>query len=954
MVEVRDQDEGGAPSRADRDVIDAMLRAVTMCETGLDDDVLTAMHDALRARVTFDRLVVSVEDEDGKAFRVFARSSSPFDGPGLFPSGARVPFDSVLEGFRSRADGSALTVVVENVDERRTPLDRVLLQAGVRSYVSVPIQTGESGRTWLTLTHRESGAPSKSALALLSRIARALAPAFARARALLRTRLLATLVDASPDGMLALDLTCEVREANQAALRLLGKTRASVVGHHLKDVIGAVSATRIMDVLASKPENAEVALTIASHGEELPIDARVGTIVGTAEATFHIHLRDARERRSAEEAMARRLEQLSFLRALGESLGSDLRVRTAVERALDVCIARRPIGAIAALRADDSGTLRLVAARGASPDLTARVSWIRRDQLESLRPDGRWSLVLPLSHARRTWGALFIVGGDMGPLPEPERELWDSVRGMVAAALHAAQDFEHVVELEAEKRLLVDSLPVVVARVEPALAWSTSFVNGAAERILGVAPSELNGLPGLDGMLQPSDQIAAREARRRASLGEKVGWEDRRYRHKDGRELTLREYVYPVHDVDGTVRSVQVIAYDVTTEIESRQRLVQADRLASLGALAAGIAHEINNPVAFIGLAAGQIPRQTDAERVRELSHEVGEAANRIAHIVGELKLFTRIPDGASATPVDVNRMLQTAVTLTSAEIRRRARLDVTLGDLPLVPGRFSGLGPAFVNLLLNAAQAVDRAALGGPRVVAVRSSSHSESIVIEFIDTGPGIRPEHLTRIFDPFFAADTGKHDAGLGLAIAYDLVRRVGGDIRVTSSLGEGSKFEIALPLDASDSFEEGTRPAPRRITFEKPSVVPGPDADRRRVLIIDDELALAKALARQLSSGYDVDTASTASDALAQLAIHSYDAIVCDLRMPDQSGPSIHQAVSARSSAQASRFIFTTGGSYGTSDDEIHERARATGRPVLEKPFDGPSFEALVGEVAERGG
>src|SRR5208283_5093933 len=138
--------------------------------------------------------------------------------------------------------------------------------------------------------------------------------------------------------------------------------------------------------------------------------------------------------------------------------------------------------------------------------------------------------------------------------------------------------------------------------------------------------------------------------------------QDRRYKHKDGRVLTLRESIYPVRDPSGSVRAIQVIAYDVSTEIESRKQLMQADRLASLGALAGGIAHEINNPVAFISLAAGQIAKmidtssgQADAERAKELLKEVGEAAGRIATIVGELKLFTRIPEGAHATPVDVN-----------------------------------------------------------------------------------------------------------------------------------------------------------------------------------------------------------------------------------------------------------------------------------------------------------
>jgi DNA-binding NtrC family response regulator len=109
---------------------------------------------------------------------------------------------------------------------------------------------------------------------------------------------------------------------------------------------------------------------------------------------------------------------------------------------------------------------------------------------------------------------------------------------------------------------------------------------------------------------------------------------------------------------------------------------------------------------------------------------------------------------------------------------------------------------------------------------------------------------------------------------------------------------------------------------------------------------------RALARQLSDRFDVDTASTARDALAQLTMRQYEVIVCDLRMPDQSGPQIYEAVRGRSSDQASRFIFTTGGGYGTVDDRLREHADATGVPVLEKPFDGPSFERVVARVASR--
>ncbi len=930
---------------SDDEVLEGISRAVARSVSGFDDSVLGTLFEQLRRSIAFDELVVSLEEEGGRSFRIFARAGGPNDI--AFPSGVRVPYDSALEGFGSPGDVVS-ALVVDDVANRETPMHMAIHAAGIASYVTVPVQGAIGFRVFLTLSSGDARNPWREKLTLFNRVARVLEPAFGRIRAVLRARVLEALVDASPDGMLALDGGRVVRECNVAAERLLGRPRADVLGRPLDELLGEGVGAQVLAAIASGSARAKLELNVGPPAASTMVDVTVGAVVGETEAAYHVHIRDARERLAAEAATARRLEHLTFLRTLAESLGADLRVQTAVDRALDVCLAQRPIRAAAAFRAEQGGALRLIAARGADAALSGLGS-LQRAELETLAFGDAWTLALPLSHARRPWGVLFVVGRSPGPVPPQERDLWDSAAATVSAAVHAAQDFEHVVELEAENRLLVDSLPVIVARVEPTLAWSTSFVNGAAERILGAPTSELAGLPGLDGMLDPADRDAAARTRQRAARGEKADWEDRHYRHRDGRLLTLREYVYPVHGADGSVRAVQIIAYDVTNEIESRRRLIQADRLASLGALAAGVAHEINNPVAFIGLASTQLPRQTDPERVRELAREIGEAAHRIAHIVGELKLFTRIPDGAAATPVDINRMLETAITLTSAEVRRRARLDVVLGDLPLAAGRFASVGQAFVNMLLSSAQAVELSVPGATRVVSVTSKAQPNAIVVEFADSGPGVPREHVSRIFDPFFASE--RTVTGLGLSIAYDIVRRAGGELRVSAAGGERTAFEVVLPTDGAprdaELFESHLE---RRMTFEKPGVAAAL-GERRRVLIIDDELALAKALARQLAARYDVDTAGTAADALAQLAVHTYDVVVCDLRMPDQSGPSIHAAVRARTRGQADRFIFTTGGSYGSGDDEMHERARRTGRPVLEKPFDGPTFEAIVAEVAD---
>ncbi len=958
------------------------LAANAVAEGELQDAALRRIKDALLALVPFDRIAIHMEDAEAKTFWVLwrdtAQSSAP---PPAFATGIHVLIDA-----RSVRAPPGEAHVVETVDASGTVIDQALYRTGVRSYVVVPMVHGGVDIAWVTLAHHVTGAPSKPGIPLLMALGRILAPALARAREKLRGRLFETLVEESPDGVLALDAAGSVIEASRAALRLLGATRADVVARSITSLLGPVAA----EALASAGDGAPKTVDLPAEEGRPALDALFARIDGMKDAAFRVHLRDATGRRAGEEATQRRVEHFAFLRGLSESMAGDLHVQTALERAATFCIGHAQIGGVLMFRAEAEDRLRLAVAKGVSERTARRTAEVTTRDLEKMldspaadvrRAHGvveavgaaidpettgmvpRWKILVPLAHARRPLGAMLVMGKTGATLSDSERELWESVGGTISSALHAADDFEHVVALEAERRQLVDNLPVIVARLDPKTG-ATLFANGAIERVLGYATTETLGQPGMDALLaDPIEWEASAIARDRAARGLEPGWQDRRYRHKDGRLLTLRECVYPVRDPSGSVRAIQVIAYDVTTEIEARKQLMQADRLASIGALAGGIAHEINNPVAFIGLAAGQIvkmlepgARADERERVVPLLREIGEAAGRIGNIVGELKLFARIPEGAHVTPVDVNRMVQMALTLTSAELRQGARVEINLGELPLVPGEYSMLGQAFVNLLLNAAQAVQAKRQTSPSSNFVRVSTFvaSGAIVVRVSDTGVGIEPRLLQRIFDPFFKTRAASDGAGLGLAIAHNLVRRVGGDIRVTSVPEEGSTFEVVLPVEAAKEARPGSMSLlsrPSGSTAPRAADAGGArPAPRGRVLIVDDEQALAKALARQLGDRWDVDTVSTAKDALAELSIRRYDVVACDLRMPDQSGPAIYETIRGRSPRQAARFIFTTGGSFGASDDVIHARAESTGRPILEKPFDGATFESLVARVA----
>jgi PAS domain S-box-containing protein len=984
----------------ERHALGEVERLLEASPNGLDDALFEAIRDALLDAVELDGLSILVDGAGGGRFRVMWRSFVGVAPPSI-PVRERHEQQQNYEIFADPPSKTRPRIVLDS-RQRESELAQAAARAGILSYVVVPIVQSEEPVGRLVAAHRVTGAPSQKSLALLTEVARALAPAILRVSAAERQRLLAAVLDESPDGLLVLDPGGIVMEASARAVAMLGRTRSEVVGSSLQALVDEAALERLFKLLLKEPPSDAAAVEIQLGAAA--VDVMVRRLAPLGDGSLLLCIRDASARKAAEAAASGRLEQAAFLRSLGETMAGAARAEDALARAVDVCFVRFELGALCGLRADETGALRLVASHGAPAEVVAALGAANDATLGQLfgahvafgalkgifektgvvlpwdTPGAptRWLMFVPLFHARVRMGAL-VVAGHPGDAFDPSlRQTWEPIANTLSVALRAAGDFERVVALEAEKRQLVDNLPVIVARLD-AQTGATRFVNAALHRVLGVRVERL-GAEGVSGLLADDEEREVHHAaRKRAAAGVATGWQDRRYRHQDGRVLTLRESIYPVLDGAGGVHAVEIIAYDITNEIDARRRLMQSDRLASLGALAAGVAHEINNPVAFIKLATGQMNRLIDRigaeeegadaarDRLREMASEVSDAAAHIAEIVGELKLFTRIPEGASACPVDINRMLQTALTLTNAEVRRHARVDVSLGPLPLAPGEFAGLAHVFADLLINAAQAIEaKHALGGARgdaqdVVFVSTCMEGGAVMVRIRDTGIGIDDKTLPRIFDPFFKAESHGQGAGLGLAIAHDIVRRVGGDIRVTSApysqspqVGIGTTFEIVLPL-APAHFESDV---PASIAPPRPrppkEEVPGARtlSPLRRVLIIDDEQALVKALARQLSERYEVDTASTVTDALAQLRVHAYDAVVCDLRLPEQSGSAIYDEVALRSPEQASRFIFTTGGSYGIFDDEPQARAEATGLPVLEKPFDGASFEAAVERVAGR--
>jgi PAS domain S-box-containing protein len=419
----------------------------------------------------------------------------------------------------------------------------------------------------------------------------------------------------------------------------------------------------------------------------------------------------------------------------------------------------------------------------------------------------------------------------------------------------------------------------------------------------------------------------------------------------------------PIHDGQGQVVEVIGVATDVTERAvaeralrRSEAQLVEADRLASLGALAAGVAHEINNPLAYVLLNVDQVIREltsrSDADpSLTDLAARLEEARSgveRVRLIAQDLKAFSRV-DHERRVPVDVRRVLDSSVDIAGNEIRHRARLLRQYGPVPLVDADPSRLGQVFLNLLLNAVQAMDD---GDPARHEIRVGTELDGthVVVTIADTGSGIPGEVLPRIFEPFFTTKPAGVGTGLGLAICKSIVTALGGQIRVDSAVGRGTTFRVLLPASSAQKAEPPP-PSPRAFGLGSPAasdpgarLTPVSAPRKARVLIVDDEPVLASALGRSIAPEFEAVVLASGRDALELLRRDDgFDVILCDLIMPAVTGMDLHEELCRSRPSLAARMIFMTGGTFTPRTRAFLAQVQ---NPTLDKPFELAALQALL--------
>jgi two-component system, cell cycle sensor histidine kinase and response regulator CckA len=491
------------------------------------------------------------------------------------------------------------------------------------------------------------------------------------------------------------------------------------------------------------------------------------------------------------------------------------------------------------------------------------------------------------------------------------------------------------------------------------LAGNVTFMNRVAEELTGVSVAKALGVPASDVLnIRNRDSERLLETPIDQALRERrtVVFEQGKLIHAgSGVVRSINDSAAPVIDNDEVIGAVMVFR-DVTHQKRLQQQLDVADRLASLETMAAGVAHEVNNPLSVVAANGAFVIEQLEQVQSQlvnctsvpatnvallqgaiEAQLELQSAAYRISRIIADLRAFSK-QEREPPRPVDARHAIEWALRATADEVKTHARVVTRIEEVPRVDADETRLGQVMINLLTNAAQSI---APGNPagNEISVNLRSDEAHVIVEVRDTGAGIPDDVRGKIFEPFFTTKPAGVGTGLGLSICQGIVAAVDGCIEFESEVGRGTTFRVLLPVPQR---EMPVGEAPR-------STVSG--NRRGRLLLIDDEEIVLRSVARILAP-HEVICRREAADALGLLEHDSrFDIIFCDLTMPRMSGIDFYEALLRARPEIAARVVFLTA---GATTPAAADFLATIPNVRVQKPFEVADLRALVQQVlAARG-
>jgi signal transduction histidine kinase len=373
------------------------------------------------------------------------------------------------------------------------------------------------------------------------------------------------------------------------------------------------------------------------------------------------------------------------------------------------------------------------------------------------------------------------------------------------------------------------------------------------------------------------------------------------------------------------------------SEAHLQEGLAQSEKLAAMGSLLAGIAHELNNPLSVVVVEAGLLKEEAETSSQAEHASKIVQAAERCARIVQNFLALAR-QHPPERTQVDLNILITDTVEILASSLRLD-NIEVQLSlaeDLPTLWADLHQLRQVVINLATNAHHALREVPSPRRLTLTTRADPERHQVVLQVVDTGPGIPAAFQEPIFEPFFTTKPVGIGTGLGLSLCRGIIEGHGGTISVQSQSGHGASFLIEMPVGR----------APTLLSAAPIPTEPPPEQGKT-ILIVDDETGIRHALAYLLRrDGYQVDTAGNGRLALVKLQEKPFDLILCDLRMPELDGPALYQELAKHQPHLLRQFIFLTGDTLSAETSAFLEQ---TGAPRLTKPFTTAEARRVVGQA-----
>jgi PAS domain S-box-containing protein len=508
---------------------------------------------------------------------------------------------------------------------------------------------------------------------------------------------------------------------------------------------------------------------------------------------------------------------------------------------------------------------------------------------------------------------------------------WAALPMTIRYAVERARRQQELEEVTTALSRAVDAIATVDAK------GLCLAANPAFEALLGFTRQELLGTDFRD-LVPEADRARLADAFSSAPAVEEL---EARMIRKGGRIVPIQIAI--VARAGG--RGFFCFVRDLTRQKQLEGRIAAESAITAVGSLASGLAHEVNNPLAVVLANVEEAARVIDEIRpgfpeamdsditdVRSMLAEALSASQRVQLIVRDLRPFACADDRRAR--VDLNAVVEACCNIAFAEIRHRAKLIKDLNAIPPVLGSEAKLAQVFLNLLVNAAQAVPDDTLDRNEIHVTTRQHDRTSVVIEVGDTGRGIAPSEVSQVFEPFYS--TKPHRPGMGLTICAAAIAAHGGELSIHPREGGGTTVRIVLRTFEAD------------LAAGAAAQIQG--AAQRRVLVVDDDPLVLRSLTRVLARDFEVASARNGREALDIVrAGGTFDAMLCDLMMPELSGIELHELLEKDDPELARRTVFLTGGAFSPSAQTFLD---SVGQPHLEKPVDLKTVRDLLLELSRK--